>query len=189
MLLNVKDFIFNESKPLLLPTLSGMGTSSSSWASCICLGCLSAGLVHAWVLELWLTTLKFCLLHMLHVLQNAQHCLCMCAAPWSLQCSTLYSLCSSLGCCLSTISVCLLLCIRSKSFMLFMSSNTFFCTLYTSTLCTHTSTCSLSISCVFFWAASSFYDFFYDFFIVYTIYELCFEPSLVFFIVIFCVFI
>ena len=73
----------------------------------------------------------FSLLHLLHVLPNAGHCLCMCAAPQYLQFSTLCCFFCSFVYYLSPILLCLLLCIWSKSFMLFMSTNIFFlCSLH-----------------------------------------------------------
>ena len=82
MLWDVKDFALIESKFLLLSTHLAMGTFSSLCVSLMCLGCWSTSLVCICPLELWHTTLKwFCFPHACHILPNAGHCICMCAAP------------------------------------------------------------------------------------------------------------
>ena len=118
-------------------------------------------------------------------------CLTKCwALPLHEWCTTVFSFllctlfCSS--CChLSAVLVSLSLCIWSKSVMLFMSYNAFFCNLCASTLLAHICTCWVSTSCIFFQATNYFYDFLCYFCFVYAIYELLFEPSIMFFIVTF----
>ena len=126
MLMNVQDFILTKSKLLLLSSQPGMWTSSSLCVSCICQGSWSAGPIHVWPLELWHTTSKWlCLTHMLHVLPNARHCLCMCDALQYLQFSVLHFLLLFRLLFVSYLGF-LALCIWSKSFMLFMSLTLFF---------------------------------------------------------------
>ena len=93
----------------------------------------------------------------------------------------------SLGCCLSTVFVCLYFCTWSKSLMLSISSSTFFFTIFTSTLWAHINNCSLSISLVCL-GHQFFYNFLHNFFIIYTINKLFLELSIMFYGIPFCCF-
>ena len=112
------------------------------------LDCWSAYLVC--ICPLWHTTLKWsCLLQALHVLSNARHLSMHVCCTTVLKVLYINSLFCLLGCWLSAILACLPICIWSKSFMLFISSNAFLCILCASTHWTHSSTCSLYFLCIF----------------------------------------
>ena len=99
---------------------TGVGTSSYLCISCMHLGYGSCSHLSP---ELKHTTQKwFCLLH---ILPNARHCLCICAALEHLQFSIFNSLFCSLGCYSSAVFVCLHFCTCLKFFMLFILSSTF----------------------------------------------------------------
>ena len=185
MLWNFKDFSLTESMLMWLSTKLNRGTSSSLCVSCICLGCLGASPVCACLLELWFTALKWLSLpHMLHILLNTRHCFYMYTAPQHLQSSDFnYSLFSSPVCCLSTILTFLPLCMLSKSFMFFISSNSFAPSMPPLFGPTLVPVYILFVLCYLLLVV---YDFLCNFITVYTVNKLLFELSIMFSVITSC---
>ena len=150
----------------------------------------TSGLLRCWFhkcLSLW--TLAYCL-EMVQLTTCAAHLTKCQALSMHLCCTTVFTfptfnyLFHSPGCCLPAVFVCLYFYTWSKSCMHFISSSTFFCTIYASIFGAHISTCSLSISHMFL-HHQFFYYFLKNFFIVYTTNKLFLEPSIMFFVITF----
>ena len=147
------------------------GTHASLWA---------ADPVCTWALNVWHTALKwFCLTDALYVLPNVWHCLCMCTASHNSQFSVMCSFFCSLGLCLLPIYLCLLFCTWSKSLMLWCYLALFLYSLHFDSLDPHQYLVTLYFLCILL-------GFLCEFFIVYAIYKLFFEFSIMLFIVTLC---
>ena len=144
MVWNVKDFTLTEWKLLLFSTWLGMGTSSSLCVLCICHAypiygvlVLFASAPFSSSIPLWNGSAYHMPCTSYQTLGTVSSCVLYHSIYSFLFLNSLFC---SLGCCLSAIFVFLPLCICSKSFMIFISSNTFFCTPCASTHWIHIST-------------------------------------------------